>query len=240
MDLICAMHELGRCGQVTGTVEQLCRICRCTSAEMSASLVELRDTKTANISERGGRFTVTNRRMYADFQDREAARLRKQKQRKPEDVTTCPKNVTSLQDKKKEQDKRVSQQGHSNVTPYSSSSSSISYSDKRERESNSSPARAPSRGVASAVQHAEKQLEIHRQYYPDFSGSFSTVQIGMLSEMTDLAACDSAFRYAAGNGIKPTSIERIKNEVYANREWERANGKASPESVDDFIRNYGK
>lgn len=66
------------------------------------------------------------------------------------------------------------------------------------------------------------------------------VQINLLAEMTNLQDCEAAFRYAAGNGIRPTSIERIRNEVYADREWERQNGKATPESVDEFIRNYGK
>lgn len=81
MDLICAMHELGRCGQVTGTVEQLCRICRCTSAEMTAALDELHETRTATITERDGRWTVINRRMSRESHERGDATKRKQTQR---------------------------------------------------------------------------------------------------------------------------------------------------------------
>src|SRR5688500_14639992 len=66
MDLLCAMHELGRSGQVTGTVDQLCRLCRCTAAEMSAALTELESTKTASVSERNGVVTVICRRMQRE------------------------------------------------------------------------------------------------------------------------------------------------------------------------------
>jgi uncharacterized protein YdaU (DUF1376 family) len=108
-----------------------------------------------------------------------------------------------------------------------------------ESESNSR-ARAPAGNGKPLVEQAAKQLEIHRRYYPGFSGSFNAHQIGLLASMTDLKACESAFQHAAGNDIKPSSIARIVNEVYANKEWETRNGKTNPEEIDDFIRNYGK
>lgn len=106
-DLIFAMHELGRSGQVTGTVEQLCRICRCTAAEMAAALEELKTTKAANISERDGKVTVINRRMSREQEERLSARERKQKQRGKSDVTD------------------ESRKSHANVTATSSCSSSL-------------------------------------------------------------------------------------------------------------------
>lgn len=99
-------------------------------------------------------------------------------------------------------------------------------------------ARDPAAQNNSRAHSAEKQLKIFRKYFPDFKGTFNSVQIELLAEMTDLEACDAAFKYAAGNNFKPTSIERIRNEVYRDREWERASGKPTPESTDEFIRNY--
>lgn len=87
VDLLCAMHELGRCGQVTGTVEQICRPCRCTSAEMSAALAELDSTKTAIVSERNGFVTVTCRRMNREYKERIATNSRVRKHRGSPDVT---------------------------------------------------------------------------------------------------------------------------------------------------------
>lgn len=36
IDLICIMHESGRVGEVSGTVEQLAKLARCSAAEMAA------------------------------------------------------------------------------------------------------------------------------------------------------------------------------------------------------------
>lgn len=81
MDILCAMHELGRSGQVTGTVEQLSRLCRCTAAEMSAALTELNSTNTASVSERNGMVTVINRRMQRELKERFAGTQRVRKHR---------------------------------------------------------------------------------------------------------------------------------------------------------------
>lgn len=142
MDLLCAMHELDRSGQVTGTTEQLARACRCTASEMSAAIAELGETKTANISEREGKITVINRRMLAEFQERESAKLRKRNQRKSDDVTLCPQNVQSSETDENKRHKGVSRESHKNVTSYSSSSSSIS-SSKSSAATESTRAREP-------------------------------------------------------------------------------------------------
>lgn len=110
IDFICAMHELDRSGQVTGTAEQLARACRCTASEMIAALTELKETGTASISEREGRFTVASRRMSRECYERESSSERKRIQR--------------IRDK----GGGVSREGHANVTLPSSSSSSLSTS----------------------------------------------------------------------------------------------------------------
>jgi hypothetical protein len=66
-DLLCFVFELRQGGQVTGTADQIARACRCTVAEFVAAAEELRVTKTANISERDGKFTVKSRRMERDL-----------------------------------------------------------------------------------------------------------------------------------------------------------------------------
>ncbi len=56
------MHD-GRISQVTGTPPQLARLCRCDTADMLPALLELQSTGAANVSERGGVYTVVCRRM---------------------------------------------------------------------------------------------------------------------------------------------------------------------------------
>ncbi len=87
IDLMCAMHELGRSGQVTGTVEQLCRICRCTAAEMTAALNEIRLTKTGEVAERSDIVTITCRRMKREADERLAGNERVKKHRSNANVT---------------------------------------------------------------------------------------------------------------------------------------------------------
>lgn len=62
IDLLCSIHD-GRIGQVTGTADQLSRLCRCDAASLTAALHELQASRAANISERSGVFTVVCRRM---------------------------------------------------------------------------------------------------------------------------------------------------------------------------------
>lgn len=69
-DLLCVLHELGRSGQVTGTPEQLCRTCRCTTAEFVAAIAELSTTGAADIHDRNGVVTVINRRMQREHKER--------------------------------------------------------------------------------------------------------------------------------------------------------------------------
>lgn len=81
IDLLCAMHELDRCGQVSGTPEQLSRLARCTSVQMSAAIAELKATKAANVTERNGIVTIANRRMQVEYKKRVGVRERVYKHR---------------------------------------------------------------------------------------------------------------------------------------------------------------
>lgn len=126
MDFLCRAHELGRSGQITGTAEQFARLCRCTAADFVAAADELSTTGTATVRKQNDLYTITNRRMRRDYEEREGARERKQNSRKRANVTNGHKNVTVGQNTASKADKRSSQNGHKNVTPYSSSSSSTS------------------------------------------------------------------------------------------------------------------
>jgi len=126
IELLGAMHELGRSGQITGTAQQLARVCRCTPAEASDAIRELTETRTANISERGGVFNIINRRMKREFKEREAAKGRVQKFRENKNVTFCNENVTFPETFENNEDAATVEGCNANVTPYSSSSSSAS------------------------------------------------------------------------------------------------------------------
>lgn len=70
IDAICAMHELDRRGQITGTAEQLARLCRCTPVEFVHAVTELRSTETALVTERNGILTLSCRRMFREYKSR--------------------------------------------------------------------------------------------------------------------------------------------------------------------------
>ncbi|NQT97737.1 MAG: hypothetical protein HQ562_08375 [Candidatus Marinimicrobia bacterium] len=70
IDLLCAMHELDRCGEVSGTPAQLCRICRCDQSEFERAIAELESTKTATVTKHNGIITIINRRMNREHKER--------------------------------------------------------------------------------------------------------------------------------------------------------------------------
>lgn len=67
IDLCCAIHELDHGGQITGTAEQLSRPCRCSVAEFVNAAAELRQTTTADITDRNGVYTIVCRRIRRDL-----------------------------------------------------------------------------------------------------------------------------------------------------------------------------
>lgn len=87
IDLICAMHEFDRSGELRGSHEQLARIARCHSVEIAQALTELQTTGAADVTERNGIVTVTNRRMKKEHISRSGSMLRMRKMRGCDDVT---------------------------------------------------------------------------------------------------------------------------------------------------------
>lgn len=87
IDFLCAAHEFARSGQITGTPDQLARICRCTAAELVAAANELQITGTADVRERNGEITIINRRMKREYDQRLATAERVHKHRCNTDVT---------------------------------------------------------------------------------------------------------------------------------------------------------
>ena len=90
MDLLCAMHENGRTGIITGTVLELAQMCRCSEREMTVALNELRRSKTASVTKChkvSRACTVTNRRMHREYKLREDTKLRVKKHREQQRVT---------------------------------------------------------------------------------------------------------------------------------------------------------
>jgi len=76
IDLLCAMHELNRSGQLRGTKDQLSRIARCQTAEFELALTELQITGAADVEERNEIITITNRRMVRESKNRSFNALR--------------------------------------------------------------------------------------------------------------------------------------------------------------------
>lgn len=76
IDLLCAMHELDRSGELRGTREQLARVARCSTVDLTQALTELQTTRAAELHDRNGVVTVTNRRMKREAAQRENTRSR--------------------------------------------------------------------------------------------------------------------------------------------------------------------
>ena len=81
IDLLCAMHERGRCGELLGTVDQLSRFARCTAAELALALDDLHTTGAAVVQKRDTSIFVRNRRMYEESQKRKSNAERQKRHR---------------------------------------------------------------------------------------------------------------------------------------------------------------
>ncbi len=71
IDLLCAMHERNRSGELRGTSEQLARLARCSTVELVEALTDLQTTGAAIVEERNGSYWVANRRMQRESATRE-------------------------------------------------------------------------------------------------------------------------------------------------------------------------
>lgn len=63
MDLLCAMHESDRSGELRGTSEQLARLARCSTVELVQALTDLQNSRAADVEKRNDTWVVANRRM---------------------------------------------------------------------------------------------------------------------------------------------------------------------------------
>lgn len=75
IDLLCAMHEHGRSGELCGTATQLARLARCETSELIQALTELQTTSAAEVQNRNGSWTIANRRMQREASTREKRSL---------------------------------------------------------------------------------------------------------------------------------------------------------------------
>ena len=96
IDLICSIHELNSNGKITGSYEQLSRICRCTKNEITNAIDELKNTKTANVTICNGNVTVTSRRMKREYEERDNTKKRVSKHRKKKCNANETQDVTPL------------------------------------------------------------------------------------------------------------------------------------------------
>lgn len=81
MDALCAMHEMDHCGQLSGTLESISRVCRCRADEMRAAIDDLRATGAADVTECNANVILVNRRMQREYNSNTQNRLRVSKWR---------------------------------------------------------------------------------------------------------------------------------------------------------------
>ena len=112
LDVICAMHELGRSGVLTGTPTQLVRLLRCTETELLSAITELSTTGTADVTERNGVVTLVCRRMKRETKARTEAASRQTKHRESRnsnaDITPPSQPSSSSSSSSEEKPKKVS------------------------------------------------------------------------------------------------------------------------------------
>jgi hypothetical protein len=85
MDALCAMWRDGGSGILTGTAEELSRICRCTADDIMSAAHELQTTSAAHVTISHKRVTLENRRMSREYKGRTDARLRQKRHRGDDD-----------------------------------------------------------------------------------------------------------------------------------------------------------
>jgi excinuclease UvrABC ATPase subunit len=81
-DAISAMHGIDRCGQLSGTIEALARVCRCRVDEVRAAVDDLRSTGAADVTVSNGIVTLVNRRMRREYENRQAVKSRVDRHRR--------------------------------------------------------------------------------------------------------------------------------------------------------------
>lgn len=79
IDLLCAMHQSGRSGELSGTTDQIARLARCSTAELTQALTDLQTTGTADVTFRNNNITVANRLMKREAKERKEGAKRQAK-----------------------------------------------------------------------------------------------------------------------------------------------------------------
>src|SRR5678809_475144 len=89
---LCAFMQAKGIGTISGTLESLAKIPRCSAEEIAAALAELKVFEVADVTDEGGTFSVTSRRLsrmcHAQVTERNKWKERKKRQR--------AKNVTPM------------------------------------------------------------------------------------------------------------------------------------------------
>lgn len=87
LELIIAMHQDDRSGELRETVDHLAQLARTTTVIMNQALTELQTTKTADVTFRNTVVTVVNRKMKREWKERTSTALRVKKHRSNKNVT---------------------------------------------------------------------------------------------------------------------------------------------------------
>lgn len=95
IDLLCAMHELRKGGEITGSADQFARLCRCMPSDIVDALAELKDSGAADVEvvtdcKNLQSVRVVSRRMKRDAKERERWRCSKERNRVPAFSHNCP------------------------------------------------------------------------------------------------------------------------------------------------------
>lgn len=170
IDFLCAMHELDRVGELRGTTDQLARVARCSPVEVVQALDELSASKTADVTERNGVHTITNRRMRREFDDRERNRKDVQNYREKQNVRNGKTDVRNAETPKNKGETGVKGNCKTNVSSYSSSSSSNNLQSGGGECYADATARGkppPSAADLSAEEKTKRKIEELEAKYPD-------------------------------------------------------------------------
>jgi len=75
MDLLCAMHQLDRSGELRGTTEELARLARCSTEEFVKAMTDIQNKLAGDVQQRNGSWSIANRRMKREADIREKRKL---------------------------------------------------------------------------------------------------------------------------------------------------------------------
>jgi hypothetical protein len=71
IDLLCAMYQLDRIGELRGTTEELARLARCSTVEFVTAMTDIQNKLAGDVEQRNGSWLIANRRMKREADIRE-------------------------------------------------------------------------------------------------------------------------------------------------------------------------